>query len=60
MAGIEQLELDAQRGEIIARMKSLVEKYRAIARWEDEGGEIPTGVRLTQGQLVEEDIARSS
>ena len=34
MAGIEQLELDGHRGEIIAGMKSLVEKYRAIFDWD--------------------------
>jgi hypothetical protein len=34
MAGIEQLELNAHRGEIIAGMKSLVEKYRTIFDWD--------------------------
>jgi uncharacterized protein YejL (UPF0352 family) len=30
---IEQIELDAQRSQIIADMKSVVEKYRAIFDW---------------------------
>ena len=31
---IEQIELDGHRSEIIADMKSLVEKYRAIFDWD--------------------------
>ena len=34
MAKIEEIELDAHRGQIIADMKSLVEKYRAIFGWD--------------------------
>jgi hypothetical protein len=34
MAKIEEVELDAHRGQIIADMKSLVEKYRAIFGWD--------------------------
>lgn len=34
MAKIEQLELEGHRGEIIADVKSLVEKYRAIFDWD--------------------------
>lgn len=33
MEKIEQIELDAQRSQIIDDMKSLVEKYRAIFDW---------------------------
>lgn len=33
MEKIEQIELDAQRSQIIADMKSVVEKYRAIFDW---------------------------
>lgn len=34
MAQIEQLELDAHRGEITADVTRLVEKYRAIFEWD--------------------------
>jgi hypothetical protein len=34
MAEIEQVELDRHRGELIADVKSLVEKYRAIFDWD--------------------------
>jgi hypothetical protein len=34
MAKIEEIELDAHRSQIIADMKSLVEKYRAIFGWD--------------------------
>ena len=34
MQKMEQLELDAHRGEIIADMRSLVEKYRTIFDWD--------------------------
>jgi hypothetical protein len=34
MAKIEEIELDAHRGHIIADMKNLVEKYRAIFGWD--------------------------
>ena len=34
MAKIEQLELDAHRSQIIADVKSMVEKYRAIFDWD--------------------------
>jgi len=34
MAKIEQLELEGHRSHIIADMKSLVEKYRAIFEWD--------------------------
>jgi hypothetical protein len=34
MAQIEQLELDAHRSGIIADVKKLVEKYRAIFDWD--------------------------
>ena len=34
MAKLEQKELEAHRSEIIADVKSLVEKYRAIFGWD--------------------------
>lgn len=34
MAKIEQMELEGHRSEIIADVKSLVEKYRAIFDWD--------------------------
>lgn len=34
MDKIEQIELAAHRGQIVADMKSLVEKYRAIFGWD--------------------------
>ena len=34
MEKIEQIELEAQRSQIIDDMKSLVEKYRAIFDWD--------------------------
>ena len=34
MADIEQLELDGHRSEIVADVKKLVEKYRAIFDWD--------------------------
>ena len=34
MATIEQMELEGHRSEIIADVKSLVEKYRAIFDWD--------------------------
>ena len=34
MATIEQKELEGHRGEIIADMKKVVEKYRAIFDWD--------------------------
>jgi len=34
MEKIEEIELDAHRSQIIADMKSLVEKYRAIFGWD--------------------------
>ena len=34
MAKIEQFELDAHRSQIIADVKSMVEKYRAIFDWD--------------------------
>lgn len=34
MAKIEQIELEAHRSEIIADVKNLVEKYRAIFDWD--------------------------
>lgn len=34
MKNIEQIELDEHRNEIIADMKSLVEKYRSIFDWD--------------------------
>jgi hypothetical protein len=34
MQKMEQLELDAHRSEIIADMRSLVEKYRTIFDWD--------------------------
>ena len=34
MAKIEQMELDGNRNQIIADVKSLVEKYRAIFDWD--------------------------
>ncbi|MFN3397483.1 MAG: hypothetical protein ACK4ZS_03000 [Sulfurimicrobium sp.] len=41
MSKMEQLELDAHRSEIVADMRSLFEKYRAIFDWDipeiDEG-----------------------
>ncbi|MGA7949510.1 MAG: hypothetical protein WCA45_05025 [Thiobacillaceae bacterium] len=34
MENIEQIELDAHRSQIIADVKSLVEKYRSIFDWD--------------------------
>lgn len=34
MSKMEQLELNAHRSEIVADMRSLVEKYRAIFDWD--------------------------
>ncbi len=34
MAGIEQIELEGHREEIIGDVKKLVEKYRAIFDWD--------------------------
>ena len=34
MAEIEQLEMDAHRGQLVADLKALVEKYRAIFDWD--------------------------
>jgi hypothetical protein len=34
MTKIEEIELDAHRNQIIADMKSLVDKYRAIFGWD--------------------------
>lgn len=34
MSKMEQLELNAHRGEIVADMRSLVEKYRTIFDWD--------------------------
>ncbi|MBU1691052.1 MAG: hypothetical protein KJ958_08740 [Gammaproteobacteria bacterium] len=34
MAKMEQLELNAHRSEIVADMRSLVEKYRTIFDWD--------------------------
>lgn len=34
MAKIEQLEMDAQRVQLVADVKALVEKYRAIFDWD--------------------------
>lgn len=34
MENMEQLELDAHRGEIVKDMHSLVEKYRTIFDWD--------------------------
>ncbi len=34
MASIEQLELEAHRGEIVADVRDLAEKYRAIFDWD--------------------------
>ncbi|MGA7179232.1 MAG: hypothetical protein WBX11_06560 [Thiobacillaceae bacterium] len=34
MARIEQIELDAHRNQIIADVKALVERYRAIFDWD--------------------------
>jgi hypothetical protein len=34
MAKIEQLEMDAHRGQLAADVKALVEKYRAIFDWD--------------------------
>jgi hypothetical protein len=34
MAKMEQLELDEHRGEIVADVKRVIEKYRAIFDWD--------------------------
>ncbi len=34
MAKIEQLELEAHRGQIVADINKLVEKYRSIFEWD--------------------------
>ncbi|MEP6917811.1 MAG: hypothetical protein ABJC89_19345 [Acidobacteriota bacterium] len=37
MAAIEQLELDAYRGQLRTDLRALVEKYRAIFDWDIPG-----------------------
>ena len=34
MAGIEQLEMDAHRAQLVVDVRALVEKYRAIFDWD--------------------------
>jgi len=34
MSNIEQIELDAHRGQVVADIKNLVDKYRAIFGWD--------------------------
>ena len=34
MAQMEQLELDAHRGQLVADVKALVERYRSIFEWD--------------------------
>jgi molybdopterin converting factor small subunit len=37
MATMEQLELDAHRGQVVADVKALVERYRSIFEWDVPG-----------------------
>jgi molybdopterin converting factor small subunit len=37
MAKMEQLELDAHRGQLVADVKALVERYRSIFEWDVPG-----------------------
>jgi hypothetical protein len=37
MAKMEQLELDAHRGQVVADVKALVERYRSIFEWDVPG-----------------------
>jgi hypothetical protein len=37
MATMEQLELDAHRGQLVADVKALVERYRSIFEWDVPG-----------------------
>jgi hypothetical protein len=37
MATMEQLELDAHRGHLVADVKALVERYRSIFEWDVPG-----------------------
>ena len=34
MAQMEQLELDARRGQLVADLQALVERYRSIFEWD--------------------------
>ena len=47
MNKMEQLELDAYRGEIVTDMRSLVEKYRRIFDWD-----IPEVDQLAADKLI--------
>lgn len=37
MAQMEQLELDTHRGQLVADMQALVERYRSIFEWDIPG-----------------------
>lgn len=37
MAQMEQLELDAHRGQLVADVQALVERYRSIFEWDIPG-----------------------
>lgn len=47
MQKMEQIELDAYRGEIVTDMRSLVEKYRRIFEWD-----IPEVDQLAADKLI--------
>jgi hypothetical protein len=51
MAQIEQLELEGHRSEIIADVKSLVEKYRAIFDWD-----VPEINQVLADKLILEEV----
>lgn len=62
MAEIEQLELEGHRNQIIADVKSLVEKYRAIFDWDvpDIDQHAADKLILTEIRKALDDIERES
>ena len=51
MAGIEQKELEAHRDDIVADVKKLVEKYRAIFDWDVPDIDQAVADRLILGEV---------
>lgn len=60
MAKIEQLELEGHRSQIIADMKNLVEKYRAIFDWDvpDINQSLADKLILTEMRKALDDIEK--
>lgn len=61
MENIEQMELDAHRGEISADVKKMVEKYRAIFGWDipEIDQSYADKLILTEVRKVLDDIEKS-